>query len=321
MNPNPGSVTSVDVVSVLVGTPVSGHRVAHNVAARFLDQAAFGPDAASIAQVQAVGLQTYLNEQFAAPISPYPDPSATGFGIGTSASSFFVNAVHGQDQLRQRVAFALSQIFVASVWGPFEARLQQPDVVILGSLNDGTWPEAADPGPWLNRPMRAGAGAAVAGGAHRRRGARLHVAARRRARLSHARRTRSTACRPCRRAGCCGCRPCLPASAYATARPTSRGSAGRARATRIGPPRPVRAPEPRPPARPASAPAQRDHASRTGSPTPTPSSPSSILGLGAAAAAGPASPMRPCAGRSCTSAEPFREASSRARCRPTPAPS
>ncbi len=41
-----------------------------------------------------------------------------------------------------------------SIWGPFEARLQQPDIVILGSLNDGTWPEAADPGAWLNRPMR-----------------------------------------------------------------------------------------------------------------------------------------------------------------------
>lgn len=42
-----------------------------------------------------------------------------------------------------------------SIWGPFEARLQQTDVVILGSLNEGTWPEAADPGPWLSRPMRA----------------------------------------------------------------------------------------------------------------------------------------------------------------------
>ena len=41
-----------------------------------------------------------------------------------------------------------------SIWGPFEARLQQPDVLILGSLNEGTWPQAADPGPWLNRPMR-----------------------------------------------------------------------------------------------------------------------------------------------------------------------
>jgi len=114
MNPNPGSATSVDVVSVRVGSPVTGHRVAYNVAARFLDQAAFGPDAASIAQVQSVGLQTYLNEQFAAPISPYPDPSTTGFGIGQVQARFFTNAVHGPDQLRQRVAFALGQIMVAS---------------------------------------------------------------------------------------------------------------------------------------------------------------------------------------------------------------
>lgn len=40
------------------------------------------------------------------------------------------------------------------IWGPFEARLQQTDVVILGSLNDGTWPKSSDPGAWLNRPMR-----------------------------------------------------------------------------------------------------------------------------------------------------------------------
>ncbi len=39
------------------------------------------------------------------------------------------------------------------IWGPFEARLQQPDIVILGGLNDGTWPERAEPDPWLNRPM------------------------------------------------------------------------------------------------------------------------------------------------------------------------
>jgi ATP-dependent helicase/nuclease subunit B len=40
------------------------------------------------------------------------------------------------------------------IWGPFEARLQQTDIVILGSLNDGTWPKSSDPGAWLNRPMR-----------------------------------------------------------------------------------------------------------------------------------------------------------------------
>jgi uncharacterized protein (DUF1800 family) len=114
MNPDPGSETSVDVVSLLIGTPATGDKVTYNVAARFLDQAAFGPDAFTSAHVQAVGLEAYLNEQFAAPITPYPDPAATGFGIGQLQARFFTNAVHGSDQLRQRVAFALGEIMVAS---------------------------------------------------------------------------------------------------------------------------------------------------------------------------------------------------------------
>ncbi|ODA67778.1 PD-(D/E)XK nuclease superfamily protein [Methyloligella halotolerans] len=40
------------------------------------------------------------------------------------------------------------------IWGPLEARLQQTDVVILGGLNEGTWPKPQEPGPWLNRAMR-----------------------------------------------------------------------------------------------------------------------------------------------------------------------
>ncbi|HEY7646093.1 MAG TPA: double-strand break repair protein AddB [Hyphomicrobiales bacterium] len=35
-----------------------------------------------------------------------------------------------------------------------EARLTSADLVILAGLNEGVWPEAADPGPWLNRTMR-----------------------------------------------------------------------------------------------------------------------------------------------------------------------
>lgn len=44
------------------------------------------------------------------------------------------------------------------IWGPFEARLMQPDIVVLGGVNEGIWPEAADPGPWLNRQMRSSLG-------------------------------------------------------------------------------------------------------------------------------------------------------------------
>ncbi|HKB00131.1 MAG TPA: double-strand break repair protein AddB [Methyloceanibacter sp.] len=40
------------------------------------------------------------------------------------------------------------------IWGPLEARLQQSDLVILGSLNEGVWPRPEEAGPWLSRPMR-----------------------------------------------------------------------------------------------------------------------------------------------------------------------
>jgi len=113
-NPEPGSVTSTNVVSVVVGPSSGPHIVGANVAAHFLDQAAFGPDVATLDHVETVGLEEYLKEQFAAPISPYPDPSTTGFGINQVQARFFTNAVHAQDQLRQRVAFALGQIFVVS---------------------------------------------------------------------------------------------------------------------------------------------------------------------------------------------------------------
>ena len=40
------------------------------------------------------------------------------------------------------------------IWGTLEARVQGADLVILGGLNEGTWPEAPKPDPWLNRAMR-----------------------------------------------------------------------------------------------------------------------------------------------------------------------
>ena len=40
------------------------------------------------------------------------------------------------------------------IWGPLEARLQRVDVVVLGGLNEGTWPRAEDVDAWFSRPMR-----------------------------------------------------------------------------------------------------------------------------------------------------------------------
>lgn len=41
-----------------------------------------------------------------------------------------------------------------SIWGQLEARLQQPDTMVLGGLNEGSWPRAQETGPWLSRSMR-----------------------------------------------------------------------------------------------------------------------------------------------------------------------
>ena len=44
------------------------------------------------------------------------------------------------------------------IWGPLEARLQRPDVIILGGLNEASWPPEPAADPWLSRPMRAALG-------------------------------------------------------------------------------------------------------------------------------------------------------------------
>ena len=40
------------------------------------------------------------------------------------------------------------------IWGPLEARLQHAEVIVLGGLNEGTWPAEVEAGSWLSRPMR-----------------------------------------------------------------------------------------------------------------------------------------------------------------------
>jgi len=45
-----------------------------------------------------------------------------------------------------------------AILGLLEARLQSADLMVLGSLAEGVWPPATDPGPWMSRPMRTAAG-------------------------------------------------------------------------------------------------------------------------------------------------------------------
>ena len=41
-----------------------------------------------------------------------------------------------------------------SIWGLLEARLQQADLMVLGGMNEGTWPAAPSPDPWLAPRIR-----------------------------------------------------------------------------------------------------------------------------------------------------------------------
>jgi uncharacterized protein (DUF1800 family) len=123
--------------SVLEGlvmcSPLSSAQVQAD-ATRLLEQSTFGPNDALLARVQSIGTQAFLDEQFAAPASQYPaikyvptgqqatfcptdpDPQCGRdyYSLFQLQNGFFQNALSANDQLRQRVAFALSQILVTS---------------------------------------------------------------------------------------------------------------------------------------------------------------------------------------------------------------
>lgn len=95
-------------------TPPSSGNATPAAAARFLEQSTFGPTPALQTQVESMGLAAFLRAQFAASGSTYPDPGATVTSLTPTQQIFFTNALNNPDQLRQRVAFALSEIWVTS---------------------------------------------------------------------------------------------------------------------------------------------------------------------------------------------------------------
>lgn len=119
-------------------SPLSAAQVEAD-AKRLLEQATFGPTEAEIARVAAIGANAFLDEQFAAPATQYPpypwvaanrpdscvDNSQPPIGPDSYCArdnyslfqlqlEFYRNAFTKNDQLRQRVAWALSQILVTS---------------------------------------------------------------------------------------------------------------------------------------------------------------------------------------------------------------
>lgn len=122
INPDPGSATS-NQFALEVGTPAN--ELSATAAARLLEQSTWGVNPQSLSHAQAEGMQAFLNEQFAAPISTFPAPATTD-DITVVQKRFFTNALTGQDQLRQRVGFALSQIMVASA-----TKVNNPSAFVL----------------------------------------------------------------------------------------------------------------------------------------------------------------------------------------------
>src|SRR5690606_15715251 len=43
-----------------------------------------------------------------------------------------------------------------AIWGALEARLQSVDTLVLGGLNEGSWPRKAEPDRFMSRVMKAG---------------------------------------------------------------------------------------------------------------------------------------------------------------------
>jgi len=99
--------------------PPPDKSITQTQAARFLTQATFGADEASINQLAALGYDDWLQQQFnAAPsyhlplVQQYPDDNTLNQGMRYEV--WWRQAITANDQLRQRVAWALSQIFVIS---------------------------------------------------------------------------------------------------------------------------------------------------------------------------------------------------------------
>jgi uncharacterized protein (DUF1800 family) len=83
----------------------------HLAAARWLEQAAFGPTPAEIARVRSMGSAAWLAEQLAMPETAIEQPADNGL----VRAQYLSRLSRAPDQLRQRVAYALGQMLVVSM--------------------------------------------------------------------------------------------------------------------------------------------------------------------------------------------------------------
>lgn len=140
------NATASSAILNVVTTPTPVIKAATQDQWRLLTQATFGPTPAEIGNLQSLGIAGWIDNQFAKPQTGYPtsrynriqlrsstdcassDPAGNAYPASSALvkcvrdhlslnmvqRDFFTNAVTGGDQLRQRVAWALSQILVTS---------------------------------------------------------------------------------------------------------------------------------------------------------------------------------------------------------------
>ncbi len=92
-----------------------------NEAARFLTQATFGPVTADVNRLMQIGYGEWIDEQIGLPptleyatVEAVKNAHAASTAQSYRLNRWYWQAVYAPDQLRQRMAFALSQIFVVS---------------------------------------------------------------------------------------------------------------------------------------------------------------------------------------------------------------
>ena len=115
-----GSTTS-DPIEIQTG--VAQPRLSYTAAARFLQQASFGPQPESIMHLQQTGIQDWLEEQFNMPAVSSPDQA-----LATSA-------IQNPDQLRQRVSLALGQTAATNVFANYRQILGNTQTAPADSLD------------------------------------------------------------------------------------------------------------------------------------------------------------------------------------------
>ena len=77
-------------------------------------------------------------------------PSAAGLSVARDDYAELFHATIGDRVVRRPETRDVR----AHIYGPLEARLQTVDRLVLGGLNEGTWPPETRSDPWLSRPMR-----------------------------------------------------------------------------------------------------------------------------------------------------------------------